>query len=345
MLTRPKVNNCYVGNKRAAPRLGNSRKERTRNLTQVSDFPSVYTKIGCGAARLLEVVGRRRENDGGTGMTAGVVCIVLGVALLHATWNALLRSGADRFWSIVVMSIASASVSLPLTFMLAAPARASWPYIGLSAFLQICYCLVLVRAYREGDLGSIYPIARGSSPMLVTIGALVFAGEKLGLIPLLGIAMVSFGIIGMTFGRGRSNVSSIVAALATGLFIASYTVADGIGSRLSRNPQSYAAWLFLFQGAPMPLVYVAMRSRIAIDPFALETLKAAGAGVMSLLGYGAIIWALSLSPMGQVSALRETSILFAVLMGRIFLGESLTVNRVVAGVTIAIGAICLSIGH
>ena len=277
-------------------------------------------------------------------MTVGVVCIVLGAALLHAAWNALLRSGADRFWSIVVMGIASATIALPLTFLLAAPARASWPFIGLSAFLQICYCIVLVRAYREGDLGSIYPIARGSSPMLVTLGALIFAGEKLGPIALLGVAMVSFGIIWMTFGKGRPDVKSIMAALVTGLFIASYTVADGIGSRLSRYPQSYAAWLFLFQGAPMPLIYMAMRGRLAIEPLDRETLKAVGAGVMSLLGYGAIIWALSLSPMGQVSALRETSILFAVLMGRIFLGERLTWNRVVAGVTIAIGAICLSAG-
>jgi drug/metabolite transporter (DMT)-like permease len=147
----------------------------------------------------------------------------------------------------------------------------------------------------------------------------------------------------MTFGRNRPHASSILAALATGLFIASYTVADGIGSRLSGHPQSYAAWLFLFQGAPMPLVYIAMRGRLGIDPFDRETLKATAAGIMSLLGYGAIIWALTLSPMGQVSALRETSILFAVLMGRIFLGETLTWNRVVAGVTIAIGAICLSI--
>src|SRR5258708_38286281 len=113
-------------------------------------------------------------------MTAGVVFIVLGAALLHAGWNAVLRSGADRFWSIVVMGVASASVALPLTFMLAAPDRASWPFIGLSAFLQICYCVVLARAYREGELGSIYPIARGSSPMLVALGALVFAAEKLG---------------------------------------------------------------------------------------------------------------------------------------------------------------------
>ena len=278
-------------------------------------------------------------------MTPTVVSLVLGAALLHAAWNAILRSGADRLWSIVVMGIASATVSLPFTWMLASPEQASWPYIGLSAVLQISYCLFLVRAYRDGDLVQIYPIARGSSPLLVTMGARVFAGEHLGPLAMSGVAMVSFGIIAMTFGRDRPNVKSILAALATGLFIASYTVTDGIGSRLSGHPQSYAAWLFLFQGAPMPLVYMAMRGRLAIDPYDRETLKAASSGILSLLGYGIVIWALALSPMGQVSALRETSILFAVLLGRVFLGERLTLNRIVAGVTIAIGAIVLSIGH
>jgi drug/metabolite transporter (DMT)-like permease len=278
-------------------------------------------------------------------MTPTVVSLVLGAALLHATWNALLRSGADRLWSIVVMGIVSATVSLPFTWLLASPERASWPYIGLSAVLQISYCLFLVRAYRDGDLGQIYPIARGSSPMLVTLGAAVFAGENLGPVALSGVAMVSFGIIGMTFGRDRPNVKSILAALATGLFIAGYTLTDGIGARLSGHPQSYAAWLFLFQGAPMPLIYMAIRGRLAIDLFDRQTLKAAGGGIISLLAYGVVIWALSRSPMGQVSALRETSILFAVLIGRVFLGERLTLGRIVAGVTIAIGAICLSIGH
>ena len=278
-------------------------------------------------------------------MTPTVVSLVLGAALLHAAWNAILRSGADRLWSIVVMGIASATVSLPFTWMLASPEQASWPYIGLSAVLQISYCLFLVRAYRDGDLVQIYPIARGSSPLLVTLGARIFAGEHLGPLAMSGVAMVSFGIIAMTFGRDRPNVKSILAALATGLFIASYTVTDGIGSRLSGHPQSYAAWLFLFQGAPMPLVYMAMRGRLAIDPYDRETLKAASSGILSLLGYGIVIWALALSPMGQVSALRETSILFAVLLGRVFLGERLTLNRIVAGVTIAIGAIVLSIGH
>jgi drug/metabolite transporter (DMT)-like permease len=275
-------------------------------------------------------------------MTVTVVILVLGAAILHATWNAMLRSGADRFWSMVVMSVVSASVALPLAWLLDSPMSASWPYIGLSAALQISYWLFLVRAYRDGDLGQVYPIARGSSPMLVTIGAAIFAGERLAPVALAGVGMVSAGIIAMAFGRHRPDAKSMLAALATGLFIAGYTVSDGIGSRLSGHPQSYAAWLFLVQGAPMTLIYMVSRGRLAIAPLDRETLKAAGSGVMSLLGYGIVIWALARSPMGQVSALRETSILFAVLMGRIFLGEKLSVGRIVAGAMIAVGAIVLS---
>src|SRR5260370_25140247 len=236
-------------------------------------------------------------------MTRTVVIVVLCAARLHSTWNAVLRSGADRFWSIVVMSIASATVSLPFTLILAAPAMPSWPYIGLSAILQISYCLFLVRAYREGDLGQVYPIARGSSPLLVTVGAAIFASENLSPLILAGIVMVSFGIIAMAFGRDRPDVKSLLAALATGLFIAGYTVTDGIGSRLSGHPSSYAAWLFLFQCVPMTLIYLAMHGRLSTGPLDVETLKAAGAGILSLLGYGVIIWALTLSPLGPGSAL------------------------------------------
>jgi len=275
-------------------------------------------------------------------MTVTVVILVLGAAILHATWNALLRRGADRFRSMVVMSVVSASVAIPLAWLLDSPMSASWPYIGLSAALQTSYWLFLVRAYRDGDLGQVYPIARGSSPMLVTIGAAIFAGEKLAPVALAGVGMVSAGIIAMAFGRHRPDAKSMLAALATGLFIAGYTVSDGIGSRLSGHPQSYAAWLFLVQGAPMTLIYMMSRGRLAIAPFDRETLKTAGCGVLSLLGYGIVIWALARSPMGQVSALRETSILIAVLMGRTFLGEKLSVGRIVAGVMIAVGAIVLS---
>jgi drug/metabolite transporter (DMT)-like permease len=274
-------------------------------------------------------------------MTPTIIGLVLCAALLHATWNAVLRSGADRLWSIAVMSLASSVVSLPVALTLALPDRPSWPYILLSAALHVGYNWFLVSAYRYGALGQVYPIARGASPLLVTLGAAIFAGERLGLPTLLGVTFVSLGIVSLARGKGSARPISIATALATGIFIASYTVTDGIGARLSGNPQAYSAWLFLIDGIPMPLIYIALRGRFAIDMRSPETLKAASGGIISLVAYGLVIWAVSLGPMGPVSALRETSVVFAALIGRYFLSERLTARRLAACAVIAFGAFCL----
>jgi drug/metabolite transporter (DMT)-like permease len=274
-----------------------------------------------------------------------VVALVLGAALLHATWNAVLRSGGDRLWSITVMSMVSAAAAAPFALLLARPAMASWPYIGLSAALQIGYCLFLVRAYRDGELAQVYPIARGVSPLLVTLGAAVVAGERLAPADLAGIALVSGGIVSLAFGRTRPGLHSTLAALATGGFIAAYTLTDGVGARASGNAPAYAAWLFVTQGAPMPLVYMAIRGRLTISPRDPETHKAVLGGVLSMAAYGVVVWALTMGPMGQVSALRETSVLFAAVIGAVFLKERLTVGRLVAAAMIAAGAYLLSVGR
>jgi len=274
-------------------------------------------------------------------MTPTIIALVLCAALLHASWNAVLRSGADRLWSIAVMSLASGVVSVPAVLVLALPAAPSWPYILLSAALHVGYNLFLVSAYRHGELGQVYPVARGSSPLLVTLGAALFAGERLGLPALLGVTFVSLGIISLARGKGSARPVSIGTALATGIFIAGYTVTDGIGARLSGDPQAYSAWLFLLDGLPMPLIYLLRRGRFTIDLRAPETLKSAFGGVISLIAYGLIIWAVSLGPMGPVSALRETSVVFAALIGRYFLSETLTARRLAACAVIAFGAFCL----
>ena len=277
-------------------------------------------------------------------MTVLVLCLILGAAIVHATWNAILHSDADRLWSITLMSMMSAACALPFALTLPRPDPASWSHIAASAALQIVYCLVLVRAYRHGELSQIYPIARGSAPMLVALGAAVFAHERLGLLALAGVAMVSTGVIGLARGKDRPDAISIGMALLTGLLIASYTVVDGVGGRLSGHAVSYAAWLCVCQGAPMPLVYMALRGPIRFTPVSRAGLMTAGGGLLSALGYGAVILALSLSPMGAVSALRETSILFAALIGRFFLKERLTPARAAAGAVIAAGAVCLALG-
>ena len=275
-------------------------------------------------------------------MSPVVITLILCAALLHASWNAILRGGADRLWSITVMCATSAAVALPFVFFLPAPARASWPCIALSAALQISYCLFLVRAYREGALAQVYPIARGTSPLLVTLGAVFVAGERLTAAALGGVALVSLGIMALAFEKARPSARSTLAAVATGVFIAAYTLTDGAGARLSGHAQSYTAWLFLVQGSAMPLVYMALRGRLSLPLKEAETWKALAGGVFGLLSYGVVIWALTLAPMGQVSALRETSILFAAVIGVVFLKEKLTPARVTAALMIAGGAVALS---
>lgn len=278
-------------------------------------------------------------------MTPLVIALVLGAAVLHAGWNAALRSSLDRLRGIVIMSMTSATVAVPLAFILPVPASASWPYIALSAALQVAYCFFLVRAYREGDFGQIYPIARGSSPLLVTLGAALFAHEHLPPIALLGVFLVSAGIFASARGIDRAHLGAVLAAIASGVFIAGYSLADGTGSRLAGSAESYIAWSFIAQGVPMPLIYLALRRHFPIQAFDSLTLRAIGGGVVSAVAYGIVIFAMSISPMGGVSALRESSILFAAIIAHVFMGEALTRRRVAAVTTIAIGAACLSLAH
>jgi drug/metabolite transporter (DMT)-like permease len=276
-------------------------------------------------------------------VTPAVILLVLCAALLHASWNAVLRSGADRLWSITVMTVAAGVAALPVALIRPLPATASWPYILLSAALHVGYNLFLVLAYRHGELGQVYPIARGSSPLLVTLGAAVFAGERIGLLALSGVVLVSLGIISLARGKGSARSMSIATALTTGGFIACYTVTDGIGARLSGDAHAYAAWLFLLDAFPMPILYLARRGCSAPGATTAETVRAATGGVISLLAYGAVIWAVTLGPMGPVSALRETSVVFAALIGRYFLRETLTARRLGACAVIALGALCLGV--
>ena len=278
-------------------------------------------------------------------MSLLVVGLILSAALLHASWNAILRGGRDRLWSITVMCGMSAGVALPFLFFLALPARPSWPCIGLSAALQVCYCLFLVRGYREGELAQVYPIARGTSPLLVTLGAALVVGERLTPQALAGIALVSLGILALAFEKSRLSARSTLAAIATGVFVAAYTLTDGVGARLAGHAQSYAAWLFLVQGAAMPSVYVTLRGRLVVPLKDPETWKVFAGGVFGLLSYGVVVWALTMAPMGRVSALRETSILFAAVIGVVFLKEKLTPARITAALMIAGGAIALSTAH
>ena len=272
-------------------------------------------------------------------MSITIAAFVLLAAALHAGWNALLKSGEDRFWVMTMMGIATAIACAALLPFLPIPARASWPYIALSALLHVGYNAFLIRAYRDGEFGSAYPIARGSSPMLVTLGAALAAGEMPGLQGLVGIVLVSIGIISLA-GR-RLMDRGILFALGTGAIIAAYSVTDGIGGRLSGAPVAYTLWMCVWWGVTaLPLYRLFGRGgRLWRGPRA--TGLAAAGGIISVAAYGIVIFAMTRAPMGSVSALRETSVLFAVLLGWLAFGETLTARRLLSALVIVAGAACL----
>jgi drug/metabolite transporter (DMT)-like permease len=279
--------------------------------------------------------------DFGSAMSPAVIGLVLFAAVLHAAWNAVLRSGTDRLWSVTIMSIAMGLVAIPFAAVLTLPASPSWPYLILSSCLQLGYSVFLVYAYRHGELGQVYPIVRGSVPLLVTLGGFLFASQRPSALALLGIVLVALGIMSLALGRHRASVKSVALALITGLFIAAYLTADGIGVRLAGDPRAYATWIFLIYGVSMPVTFIALRGSLTLDVRSAETQKALAGGVISLIAYVAVVSALALGPIGPISALRETSVVFAVVIGRVFLGEQLTLGRLAACAVVAIGAACL----
>ena len=272
---------------------------------------------------------------------------VLVAALLHASWNAMLHGNRDRFLSMTWMSIAIATVSTFVVLFTPRPAHAAWPYIVASGLVHIFYNVTLVQSYRRNDLAQAYPIARGSSPLLVTLGAALFAHEAIGPLHIFGILMISGGNISIALEGSRVSRAGALAALTTGATIAVYTVIDGIGVRLSGGQAlAYTAWMFLFYWL-MPVLFVAMRGRAALwtpvraAPMALGSSLVGG--LVSIAAYGIVIWALQSGAMGAVSALRETSVVFAVLIGRMFLRETVSGKRWLACLVVAAGAVCLGL--
>ncbi len=274
-------------------------------------------------------------------MTAPVLALVLGAALLHASWNALLRSGTDRGWSMMVMSLVEALACLALVPVLGLPGGTGLRFAILSGLIHICYNFFLIRTYRHGDLGQTYPIARGSSPVLVTLGAAIFAGEHLNAVSLAGVVLVSGGIIALALRGRRLHAASLPWALATGVCIGAYSVSDGVGVRASADQLAYIIWSCMLGSAMTGLLLAARPSIRRVRASGTEAFKAGFSGIASIAAYGAVIWAMHLAPMGAVSALRETSVVFAALLGRLFLSETLTARRVAACVVIACGAACL----
>jgi drug/metabolite transporter (DMT)-like permease len=272
-------------------------------------------------------------------LTPFSILLVLSAAFLHASWNALLRGGADRSQSMLIMNITIGVAGVAMMAVAGLPSSAT-AYVFASGLIHLVYNALLVRMYRSGDLGETYPVARGSSPALVALGGSLFAAEWMDLLGSIGVGLVCIGILMLAFAKGRLHRMNLPAALATGISIAAYTVVDGLGVRASGNWIAYTGGMFAFF-LIVPLWYLAGGKRAIFAVPLAEAGKAAGGGLISLAAYGAIIWAMQESAMGAISALRETSVVFAALLGAAFLNERLTPLRIAACCIIAVGAACV----
>lgn len=275
-------------------------------------------------------------------MTAGLLGLVLMAAILHASWNAMLKGGSDRAWTMTVMQMTTLAASAAVLPFLPLPATASWPWLLGGALTHAGYRVSLVRAFGQGDLGEIYPISRGASPIMVTAGAAMVDGERPGWLVLAGVLLNSVGIIALRrAGARRLPATALAAALMTAAFTACYTVVDGTGARLAGSALSFIVWLF-FLGGLGTVGWNLLHRQGTARPAYRETIRAVIGGLISMGAYGCVIWASAHGVMGAVSALRETSVIFAALIGRIFLNERLGAHRLICCLVVAAGCACIA---
>jgi len=274
-------------------------------------------------------------------MSGFALGLVLFAALLHASWNAMVRGIGDRALMLAGVAMAHAVVGVVFIILAPVPHPSSWPWLITSALVHYVYYWLLFRAYREGDLSQVYPISRGMSPALVTLGALVLIGETLPPAGIAGVACVSVGIALLAFSARGKGRAPLWFAIALGFMIALYSVSDGIGIRVSESLIGYMGWLFLSEAlVPMVVLGLRRRRRQPISPRVLA-LGLLG-GVFSVSAYGIALYVKTIAPIGAVAAVRESSVIIAALIGVFFFGERPAGLRLVAAAVVGAGVIALA---
>jgi len=263
-------------------------------------------------------------------MDANIIALILLAAILHAGWNALIKINGDRVAVMAFVTLCASLLSLLVLPFVTAPNPASWPLLALTILVHTGYHFFLPIAYDHGDLGQVYPIARGTAPILVTLGAILFAGEYINSTALIGVICLSVGVMALTLERPngkRINPKAVLFALFTGVSIATYTVIDGLGVRQAGSILGFAVWLTIGDGILTFLIALIWKKHEIIRVARANLGTGFAGGAMQVGAYWIIIYALAVAPMGMVSALRETSVLFAALISTFLLKEGFSVWR------------------
>ncbi|MDQ6621125.1 MAG: EamA family transporter [Pseudomonadota bacterium] len=279
-------------------------------------------------------------------LSAGVTLAVLGAGILHAGWNAVLKSspGGDPMLDTASVVAGSSVCALVLLPFVPIPFADAWKFAAASTAIHFAYYFTLAHAYRTGDLSFVYPLMRGTAPLLVTILGIVLLGEMPSLHAGVGIVLICAGIVSIAFVRKERHPPGAARwAFANAAIIGAYTLVDGAGARASGNALGYVAWLIFLEGMPF-LLWVRVRYGPSATVYVQRCWRRgllAGAG--SIAAYGIVLWAMTRAPVAAVAALRETSVLFAALFGALFLREGFGLARVAGAVSVVAGIAALKL--
>ena len=270
--------------------------------------------------------------------------LIVVAAFAHASWNAMVKSSSDRLLMLASIRLVGLLVGLIVAGLVPLPSVESVPFLVAAAVVHYLYYALLLNAYRVGDMSQVYPIARGIAPVLVALLASLFAGEPLGQLATLAVLLVSVGIFLLGWSGRTLNRKSVCFAILTGVAIAGYSFLSGLGIRKSQSLLGYVAWLEIATGVGMVLVAYVRRKAVLVEFARTEWQSGFIAGLLSVTGYAISLWAMSVLTLALVVALRETSVVFAAIIGSVFLHEGFARRRVAAAAVVVAGIVLLSLG-
>ena len=272
-------------------------------------------------------------------MEPSVFLAVIAAAVMHACWNTMLKIRLDPFVALALISGVCSLIALPLALWQGPPPAHVWPWIAGSLAVHMAYYLTLTGAYRLTDVGLVYPVARGGSPLITTLVSLVLLGEPINAQGIAGVAVLAGGVLVIAWRPRHGDVDprALLLAGACALSIAIYSVMDGMGARASGSPHLYSAWLFLTEGPFVLAVAALLHGPAALRPALRFAGPALAGGAMSLSGYWITIWAMTKAPIGLVAAVRESSVLFAAIIAIFLLKEPPRLGRLAGAALIVAG--------
>ena len=281
--------------------------------------------------------------DPSSTLSLAVTFAVIAAAVTHAAWNAIAHGIKDQTLAFALIGVGGIAVGIPLVILATMPHGDCWPYLLGSVAIHVFYNLLLMQCYRLGEFSQVYPLARGTSPLVVTILAAIFIHEHLAMPQIAGVLVVSAGLATLVLAGRRPGRAAFAAAVGTGLTIAAYTTVDGVGVRLSGSPVGYIGWLMVLESLCVPMFAAVRRRDVLLKQPKRILLAGLAAGALSVLAYGLVLWAQTRGALAPIAALRETSVIFGAIIGTLIFREPFGRTRIAATVLVATGIVLLNV--